>query len=83
MGYIFLVFIIYLLYRFITEFVVPIARSTSAMRQKVQEMQGQGNTARHNGFAQENNSGGTAYRQQNDTNAQPKEGEYIDFEEIK
>lgn len=74
--------LIYLLYRFITQFVVPVSRATSQMKDKIREMQQvQEQQARQAQQARE-----TAQAQ---TQAQPKPGtgsrggDYIEFEEVK
>ncbi len=78
MGYLFLVFVIYLLYRFITEFVLPISRSTKMMRQKVQEMNGQRENTTHT-----NSNGYATHTEKETPQKKEREGEYIDFEEVK
>ncbi|SJZ62616.1 DUF4834 family protein [Sediminibacterium ginsengisoli] len=75
--------LIYLLYRFITQFVVPVSRATSQMKDKIREMQQvQEQQARQ---AQQARDAAQAQTQA----AQPKPGtgsragDYIDFEEVK
>lgn len=74
---IFWCFLIYCLYRFVFELVIPVSRTVSKMKETVQQMQEQ------QGFQQQT----TAQQPQQET---PKKasttntnGEYIDFEEVK
>jgi hypothetical protein len=83
MGYILLAISLYLLYRFITGFVIPVARTTSqvkrqfsAMREQMEKEQAQSgqskpHNARHNTVPE---------------SQKPKydiEGEYIQFEDVR
>ncbi len=73
----FFAIVFYVLYRFIFNFVVPIARTTRQVRQQFRNMQ----TGAEQGF----------YGQENRNNEGPQErrpntdkvGEYIDFEDVK
>jgi hypothetical protein len=87
----FLVIVLYLLYRFFVNFLIPVARTTRHVREQFRNMQNPGN-----------NPGGPFQRSYTNTNSsgpeeqpQPKKteprassssntmGEYIDFEEVK
>ena len=71
-------FLLYLLYKFVFELVIPVSKATSQVKDKLKEMQEQQ-------AAQQR-----AYQQQNQTvktepvkPAQEKSGDYIEFEEVK
>lgn len=81
----FLVIVLYLLYRFFVNFLIPVARTTRQVREQFRNMQNPGN-----------NAGGPfqgSYNNTTTTEEQPKKkesrtssntmGEYIDFEEVK
>jgi len=87
----FLVIVLYLLYRFFVNFLIPVVRTTRQVREQFKNMQNPGN-----------NPGGPFQRSYTSTNSnssrpeeqpQPKKteprassntmGEYIDFEEVK
>jgi hypothetical protein len=79
MSYVLLAIILYLLYRFITGFVIPVARTTTQVRQQFQSMKEQMEKAQ-----QQQQSGGRTPVQE--TAQKPKfdvEGEYIPFEDVK
>lgn len=67
-------FLIYLLYKFIFELVIPVSKATSQVKDKIREMQEQQNAQQHQSHAQQS--------QQTKT-TETKAGEYIDFEEVK
>ena len=80
LGFLFLVFVVYLAYRLIFDFILPVYRTTKRVRRSFREMQ-----ERMNQHTQQ-------YHQQEDPAKQNRErsnsqkggtGEYIDFEEIK
>lgn len=87
----FLAIVFYLLYRFVFNFLVPVARTTrhvrqqfrnmsdmqEAMRQQQQQAQGQAGQ----GYASQPQPKPGPSQQRSDK--RPPEGEYIDFEEIK
>jgi lipopolysaccharide export LptBFGC system permease protein LptF len=81
----FFAIVFYVLYRFIFNFVVPVARTTRQVRQQFRNMQemherGQDGYAQgQSGYGQGSQAGA---RQQKPT-SNNKMGEYIDFEEIK
>jgi hypothetical protein len=71
-------FLIYLLYKFVFELLVPVSKATTQVKDKLREMQEQQ-------AAQQR-----AYQQQTQAQAQPqspketgKAGDYIEFEEVK
>lgn len=69
-------FLFYLLYKFIFELVIPIFRTTSEVKKKMNEFQqNMHETAENNRTSNENAAKSTASKM-------PKE-DYIDFEEIK
>jgi lipopolysaccharide export LptBFGC system permease protein LptF len=91
----FFAIVFYVLYRFIFNFVVPVARTTRQVRQQfrnMQEMHEQAARSGQNGFGQDAYAQGQhgygqgaqagAGAQQRKPNSD-KVGEYIDFEEIK
>ena len=68
----FLAIVLYLLYRFIFGFLVPVVRTTKQVRQQFRNMQEGGNA----GASQQQ-------PRQEQKPKQPPVGEYIDFEEVK
>ncbi len=78
MGYIFYAILIYLLYRFVAGFVIPVARTTSHVKKQFNSMKEQMETQQ---AGQQNGRSSV-----NGVDQKPKydvEGEYIKFEEIK
>lgn len=77
----FLAIVFYLLYRFVFNFIVPVARTTRHVRQQFRNMQDQQESMRGQQGQQQ------ATRQQAQGRPQPSQkppaGDYIDFEEIK
>lgn len=69
-------FLFYLLYRFITNLVVPVGKATQQMKQQMQEMQN-----RQEAFQRQQQ----AERVATQSTPTPKQqgGDYIDFEEVK
>jgi hypothetical protein len=66
-------FLLYLLYKFIFELVIPVSKATSQVKDKLREMQEQQRAQQ--------------YQQQQSAPEQPvptarKEGDYIEFEEV-
>jgi len=66
-------FIIYLIYKFVFELVVPVSKATTQMKEKIKEMQ----EAQQRQYQQQQPSRPTQ------TPSSPKEGDYIDYEEVK
>ena len=76
------IILVYLLYRFIAGFLVPLFRTTSTMRQQFRDMNSR--TTSGNSTAQPRKSQTTPEEQTNTPKSGAgKAGEYIDFEEIK
>lgn len=71
------VFILWLLYKVIFEFIVPLFQSARQFRNKVQEAQ-----RRMEGFQSSSQSSQTQ-RESSVPKSSPDEGEYIDFEEVR
>ena len=68
-------FLIYLLYKFIFELVIPVSKATSQVKDKIKEMQEQQN-------AQQQYRNQQTQAQQTEA-PKPKRDDYIDFEELK
>jgi len=70
--------VIYFIYRFVFNIVVPVSKATSQMKDKIREMQDAQ-------VRQQQQNNGPVYTQQTQqqTSGTNKEGEYIDFEEVK
>ncbi|MDR0792822.1 MAG: hypothetical protein LBE82_05900 [Chitinophagaceae bacterium] len=66
--------VLYLLYKFIFELIIPMAKATNTMRNKIQEMQNEQKRQ-----SEMNNT----INQQQSNKTKPEAGEYIDFEEVK
>ncbi|HVU59200.1 MAG TPA: DUF4834 family protein [Puia sp.] len=86
----FLAIVLYVLYRFVFNFVVPIARTTRQVKQQFRNMQEMHNQQDpfQGGYGNQGPYGGTTHGPS--ASAQPKKptsnnkgGEYIDFEEVK
>jgi hypothetical protein len=79
MNYIFYAILVYLLYRFITGFVLPVAKATSQVKKQF-------NAMHQHAEAQQSNNQSYNRSTVNGVDQKPKydvEGEYIKFEEIK
>lgn len=72
----FLLFGLYLLYKLIFEFIIPIYNTTTQVKQKVGEMQQKMNEQ----MQQQNNNYNATPKQPTE---KPKRDDYIDFEEVK
>jgi len=72
--------VVYFLYKFIFNFLLPVSKSASQIKDNIQEMQRQqeANMRAHQGM---NSSAQTNYQQEKPV--PEKKGDYIDFEEIK
>ena len=70
-------FLLYLLYKFIFELVIPVGKATSQVKDKIREMQEQQN-AQQQQYRQQ-----TTQAQQPSSENKVKGGDYIDFEEVK
>jgi hypothetical protein len=76
LRFLFYTFLIYLAYRLVFDFIIPVYRTTRRVRKSFREMHEQMN--QHAGQYQEQNQG-----QPNQNNDKGNIGEYIDFEEVK
>jgi uncharacterized membrane protein len=79
MTYLLLGIVLFIAYRFITGFVIPVAKTTTQVRQQFQSMKEQMEKAQQ----QQQNGGRTPVQE---TAQKPKfdvEGEYIPFEDVK
>jgi len=74
---IFWCFLIYCLYRFVFELVIPVSRTVSKMKETVQQMQEQQGFQQHTTAQQPQQE---APKKSTTTNTN---GEYIDFEEVR
>jgi Sec-independent protein translocase protein TatA len=74
------ILILYLLYKFVFDFVVPVSRTTSHFKNQVNEMRRQQEQMykQQQQNAQQNTN--TSFNKNNTTTT---DGEYIDFEEVK
>ena len=76
LGFLFLVFALYLAYRLVFDFIIPVVRTTRRLKKGFREMNERMN--QHTGQYQEDHSG------QTETDGKKGGvGEYIDFEEVK
>lgn len=77
------ILILYLLYKLVFDFIVPVSRTTSQFRNHVNEMR---NNQQEQMRAQQNQKQNNASRTKpasSKTNTTTTDGEYIDFEEVK
>jgi hypothetical protein len=72
----FLAIVLYLLYRFVFNFLLPVVKTTRQVREQFRNMQ------EGNGHAGRQETGPQQARQEQNPK-QPPVGEYIDFEEVK
>jgi hypothetical protein len=77
LGFLFLAFIAYLVFKLVFNFIIPIYRTTKQVRKGFREMHERMNG--HTEQQQQPNDGS----KQNQSNNKGGVGEYIDFEEIK
>ena len=71
-------FLLYLLYKFIFELVIPVSKATVEVKQKLREMQEQQN-AQQRQYQQQQQS----YTPPPTAATRKKDDDYIDFEEVK
>ena len=87
------IILVYLLYRFIAGFLIPLFRTTYNMRQQFRDMnsrppsggqtsQPRNSSAGSDNHQSRNSSAGSDARSNTPKSTAPKTGEYIDFEEI-
>jgi sortase (surface protein transpeptidase) len=72
-------FLLYLLYKFIFELVIPVSKATSQVKNKMREMQEMQN-AQQEQYRQQT---AQAQAQQQPPQEKKKGGDYIEFEEVK
>jgi hypothetical protein len=78
LGFLFLVFVLYLGYRLLFDFIIPVYRTTKRVRKSFREMHERMNQHTEQYQQREN------YTKQNQSNTNKgSSGDYIDFEEIK
>ena len=78
MTYIFYAILFYLLYRFITGFVIPVITTTSQVKKQFNAMHRQAEAQQ-----EQRNGGGTTIRPVDQKPKYDVDGEYIKFEEVK
>lgn len=81
MSYVLGAILLFLLFRFVTGFVIPVYKTVSQVKKQVKSMRG---FSAEEDSAEKNNK--NAYRQTGNPTEQPKfdiGGEYIPFEEVK
>lgn len=76
LGFLFLLFVIYLTYRLVFDFIIPVYRTTKKIRRGFKEMQERMSQHTQEPFQQQQ----AATQSQNNNG---RAGEYIDFEEVK
>ena len=76
LRFLFFAFLVYLLYKFLFGFVIPIYRTTREVKRNFRHMQDQMNRQAPPGAPGD-------YQQTTTTSKKEKPGDYIDFEEIK
>lgn len=80
--FIFWTILLYLLYRFVFGFLIPVISASRQMRGKIRQMQEQ----MKNQYDQQNPQQGYSSNTSNSSDTKPSgnaKGEYIDFEEVK
>jgi len=75
LGFLFLLFVLYLGYRLVFDFIIPIYRTTTRIKKGFREM--------HERMNQHPGQQDTGSEQNANGNSKNKVGDYIDFEEIK
>ncbi len=81
MSYIILALVIYILYRFIFGFVLPILSVSRKMNEKMRDVHGNMNGFNQTTEANGNSTGYTGTKK--DDSSKPSSKDYIEFEEIK
>jgi hypothetical protein len=84
----FLAIVVYLLYRFLFNFLLPVVRATRHVREQFRNMQGPAGGAGDKPGQADNTAGrqgqaGTPGQNANKRSSKPPAEDYIDFEEIK
>jgi hypothetical protein len=78
LGFLFLAFVAYLVFRLVFDFIIPIYRTTKRVRKSFRDMH-----ERMNGQTEPYSQQQTGTKQNQSNNTNGGVGEYIDFEEIK
>lgn len=78
LGFLFLAFLAYLVFRLVFDFIIPIYRTTKRVRKSFRDMH-----ERMNGQTEQFSQQQTGTKQNQSSNNKGGVGEYIDFEEIK
>jgi hypothetical protein len=78
LGFLFLAFVAYLVFRLVFDFIIPIYRTTKRVRKSFRDMH-----ERMNGQTEPYSQQQPPGTKQNQSNNKGGVGEYIDFEEIK
>jgi hypothetical protein len=79
----FLAIVFYLLYRFVFNFIVPVARTTRHVRQQFRNMQESQESMRQQQEPYQQHTQSRPQASQQRAAQKPEAGDYIDFEEIK
>lgn len=77
LRFLFYAFLLYLAFRLVFDFIIPVYKTTKRVRKGFREMQDRMN--QHTGQYQQQEN----YPKQNQTDNKTDAGDYIDFEEIK
>ncbi|MBO9682073.1 MAG: hypothetical protein J7502_05300 [Flavisolibacter sp.] len=78
LGFLFVAFVAYLVFKLIFDFILPVYRTTQRVRKGFREMQ-----ERMNGQSEQYGQQQNGTKQNQNSNTKGGVGEYIDFEEIK
>jgi hypothetical protein len=72
--------VIYFIYKFVVDLVLPVSKATSTVRSKIKEMQQMQEEELQRNNASASQAQSSAFK---GTSVADKEGDYIDFEEVK
>lgn len=72
-------FVIYIVYKFVFDFIIPVYKTTRQMQQKMNDMQQRMQQNQQQQAQNRNHNSG----QPAATPTQPMQGDYIDYEEVK
>ena len=75
--------LVYLLYRFVAGFLVPLYRASRQMRQQFHNMNGRPPAGGPTPNSPNSDGSATGHQETNSKSGTSKVGEYIDFEEVK
>ncbi len=73
--------LLYLLYKFVFELVIPVSKATTQVKDKLKEMQEQ--QMRQQQYQEQQQAQAAQAQAQQTKQAEKKGGDYIDFEEVK